>query len=143
MRSEAHSHHGLPLVRVKPQDLASAGVKRLPRTVGMKDGQPILEDGRVLKVANVLWCTGFRPSFSWFALPVFGELGEPVHERGVVAGEPGLYFVGLDFLFAVSSSMIQGVGRDANHIAKVISARVHVARAAGGRQPKMELTTSV
>lgn len=111
---------GGPLIRVKPEDMAAAGIERVPRTVGVRDGQPVLEDGRVLEVANVIWCTGFHPGFSWIKLPVLGET-EPVHERGVVAGEPGLYFVGLHFLSSLSSSMIHGVERDAQHVAQAIA----------------------
>ena len=113
---------GQPLVRVKPKDLEEAGVQRVPRTVGVRDGLPVLEGGRTLDVANIIWSTGYQPGFSWVDLPGLGE-GGPVHERGVVTGEPGLYFVGLTFLFAVSSSMIHGVGRDARYIVKHISAR--------------------
>jgi putative flavoprotein involved in K+ transport len=111
---------GGPLIRVKPEDMAAAGIERVPRTVGVRDGQPVLEDGRVLEVANVIWCTGFHPGFSWIKLPVLGET-EPVHERGVVASEPGLYFVGLHFLYGLSSSMIHGVERDAQYIAQAIA----------------------
>ena len=113
---------GQPLVRVKPQDLAAAGIQRVPRVVGVRDGLPVLEDGRNLDVASIIWCTGFHPGFSWIDLPNFGEEG-PLHERGVVTSEPGLYFVGLTFLFAVSSSMIHGVGRDAEYIVKAIRTR--------------------
>ena len=88
----------------------------------MRDGLPVLEDDRVLDVANVIWCTGFHPGFSWINLPVLGEEG-PMHERGVVATEPGLYFVGLAFLYAASSSMIHGVGRDAEHVVQAIASR--------------------
>ena len=112
-----------PLGRVRPKDLAAAGVERVPRTVGVRDGYPVLEDGRVLDVANVIWCTGFRADFGWIDLPVFGDDGEPVHERGVVAGEPGLYFVGRPFQFGFTSSLIGGVGRDAEHLVKHIAAR--------------------
>ncbi len=55
--------HGAPLVRVKLKDLAAAGVERVPRTVGTQDGRPALEDGHVLDVSNVIWCTGFREEF--------------------------------------------------------------------------------
>jgi len=54
---------GGPLVRVKPRDLAAAGVERVPKMAGVQDGLPVLEDGRVLDVANVIWCTGFYPGF--------------------------------------------------------------------------------
>jgi putative flavoprotein involved in K+ transport len=75
----------------------------------------------VLDAGNLVWCTGFRPDFSWIDLPVFGEAGSPQHERGIVQGQPGLYFVGLHFLYAMSSTMIHGVGRDARHVADAIA----------------------
>src|SRR5262249_39996672 len=78
------------LIRVKPKDLAAAGVHRVARVSGVSNGRPLLEDGRVLDVANVIWCTGFHPGFSWIDLPVFGPDGEPQHERGIVTREPGL-----------------------------------------------------
>ena len=108
---------GTPLARVRTKDIAAAGIERVPRTVGAVEGRPALEDGRVLDAANVIWCTGFRPDFGWIALPVFDDDGEPVQDRGVVADTPGLYFVGRPFLFGFTSSLIGGVGRDAEHIA--------------------------
>jgi len=123
-RAHRNRHsHGDPLIRVQPDDLAAAGVARVPRTVGVTGGQPRLEDGRVLDVANVIFCTGFEPSVDWIRLPVFDSQGEPTQHRGVVVDQPGLYFVGRRFLYAMSSSMIHGVGRDADHIAGVIAAR--------------------
>jgi putative flavoprotein involved in K+ transport len=116
--------HGAPLVRVKPKDIAAAGIERVPRVVGVRDGLPLLEDNRVLEPSNVIWCTGFRPDFSWIDLPIFGEEEEPIepiHHRGIVAVEPGLYFVGLFFLYAMSSGFLPGVGRDAEHIVKDIA----------------------
>jgi putative flavoprotein involved in K+ transport len=115
---------GGPLIRVKPEDLAAAGVERVPRTAGVRNGLPVLEDGRVLEAQNVVWCTGFHAGHSWIDLPVFDKDGEAVHNRGIAAGEPGLYFVGLQFLYAMSSSMIHGVGRDAEFIADTIAARI-------------------
>jgi putative flavoprotein involved in K+ transport len=113
---------GEPLLRVKPKDLAAAGVKRVPRVTGVQHGRPQLEDGRRIEVANVVWCTGFHPGFSWIDLPVLGPQ-EPDHHRGVVKSEPGLYFLGLKFLYSVSSEQIHGVGRDAARIADAIAAR--------------------
>jgi putative flavoprotein involved in K+ transport len=115
---------GEPLIRVKPKDLAEAGVERVPRVTGVRHGQPQLEDGRRTEVANVVWCTGFDPSFSWIDLPVIEEgAREPNHRSGVVEDVPGLYFVGLKFLYSVSSEQIHGVGRDAARIADAIAAR--------------------
>ena len=113
---------GDPLIRIKPKDLAAAGVERVPRTAGVAEGSPQLEDGRRLDVANVVWCSGFHPGFSWIDLPVLGPR-EPNHHRGVVDSEPGLYFVGLKFLYSKSSEQIHGVGRDAARIAGIIAAR--------------------
>jgi putative flavoprotein involved in K+ transport len=76
----------------------------------------------------VVWCTGFEPGFSWIHLPVFEEDGMPKHEAGTVIGEPGLYFVGLPFIYAFSSAMIHGVARDAERIAHVIEDRTRVVR---------------
>jgi putative flavoprotein involved in K+ transport len=110
---------GAPRIRVKADDLEAAGVECVPKTVGVSDGLPVLEDGRVVDVANVIWCTGFRQDFGWIDLPVFDDDSAPIHERGV-ASEPGLYFVGLDFLYAFTSENVGGVGRDARYIAKHI-----------------------
>jgi putative flavoprotein involved in K+ transport len=46
-----------------------------------------------------------------------------------VEAEPGLYFVGLHFLHALSSVMIHGVGRDAERIASEVAARSRSAAA--------------
>ena len=115
-------HSATPLIRTKSRDLAKAGVRRVGRTTGAVDGRPVV-DGQPLAVANVIWCTGYHAGFSWVDLPVFDDEGEPMHDRGVVRGETGLYFVGLHFLYAMSSTMIHGVGRDADYIAGVITAR--------------------
>jgi putative flavoprotein involved in K+ transport len=119
---------GEPLIRVKPKDLAGAGVERVPRVTGVSEGLPQLEDGRSVDVANVVWCTGFHPGFSWIDLPVLGPQ-EPLHKRGIVESEPGLYFLGLKFLHSVSSEQIHGVGRDADRIARNIAARNGIRRA--------------
>jgi putative flavoprotein involved in K+ transport len=115
--------HGTPLVRVKSADLTAAGVERVPRTVGVRDGRPVLADGRMADVANVVWCTGFRPDGSWIDLPGIDASGDPPQERGVVASQPGLYFLGRLFQYAMASSMIRGVGPDAEYIADHLAAR--------------------
>jgi putative flavoprotein involved in K+ transport len=123
-------HHATPLIRVKGKDLAALGVKRVGRVAGVRDGRPVLEGGQAVDVTNVIWCTGFHPGFSWIDLPVFNEHGDADHEAGVATTAPGLYFVGLHFLYAMSSAMIHGVGRDAKRIVATIAAR---ARSAGAQ----------
>jgi len=120
-------HRAAPLIRVKPQDFAPAGIQRVGRLVGVKDGLALLEDGRTLDVSNVIWCTGYDPGFSWIDLPVFDEVGDPLHDRGVVTGAPGLYFLGLQFLYSMTSATVHGVGRDAEHIVNAIASRARLA----------------
>ncbi|MEU2230583.1 flavin-containing monooxygenase [Streptomyces vietnamensis] len=116
MRPDVRAHGG-PLIRVKRADLTRVGVELAPeRTTGVSDGLPVLDGGRVLDVANVVWCTGFRQDFSWIDLPVTGEDGWPLERRGVVASSPGLYFVGLAFQYAFASMLVGGTGRDAEHV---------------------------
>lgn len=113
---------GGPLLRVRLPQLAAAGVQHVnSRTTGVCGGLPVLDDGRVLTVANVIWCTGFRHGFGWIHVPVTGHHGWPRHERGVARGVPGLYFVGLPFQFSFSSMLVGGVTRDASYVAKRIA----------------------
>ncbi len=125
---------GIPLGRVRRKDITAAGIERVPRTAGAPNGWPVLEDGRVLEVANVIWSTGFMSDFSWIDLPVFAPNGYPSHERGVVKSQPGLYFMGLLFLDTLSSALVGGVGRDADHIASHID--LHRSVAADDRAPE-------
>jgi putative flavoprotein involved in K+ transport len=127
---------GPPLIRIKTQHLAEAGVERGGRVVGARNGLPLLEDGRVLDVANVVWCTGFREDFSWIELPIFDEDGKPRHDRGVVEAEPGLCFVGLIFQYSITSDVLPGVGRDAERIAK------HIIRRARSREHAWSAATA-
>jgi putative flavoprotein involved in K+ transport len=113
---------GAPVERVKKSQLLAAGVELAPRTVGARDGSPVLEDGRVLDVANVIWCTGFRTDLAWIDLPIFAEDGEPLERRGVVPSVPGLYFVGRFFQYRFLSSLLGGITFDAAYIARQIVA---------------------
>lgn len=115
---------GLPLIRTKFADLRAAGVTLVGRTEGVSDGKPRLADGTVLDVSSVVWATGFDIGPDWIDLPAFDERCEPIQSRGVVPGEPGLYFVGPHFLYSASSTMIHGVGRDARRVAEAIGARL-------------------
>jgi putative flavoprotein involved in K+ transport len=121
--------HGGPDFRVKPADLARRGVHRHEaRMTGVADGRPVLGDGTVLDVRNVVWCTGFRQVFDWIRLPILDERGWPTEYRGVVDGAPGLFFCGLSFQYAFASMVFPGISRDADYVARRI-----VARSTGGK----------
>jgi putative flavoprotein involved in K+ transport len=115
-----HPPRGIPRAGGTRKRILDAGIEWVGRTVGAQDGRPQLDDGRVLDVANVIWCTGFASDYDWIDLPVFDEDGYPIHKVGVVESQPGLYFVGLLFQRTLASALIVGVGRDAEHVAKHI-----------------------
>ena len=129
----AKQQGGAPLIRTRPMELEKAGVIRVARTAGVKNGKPVLDDGQSLDVNTVVWCVGFDPGFSWVDLPVFDMRGEPMHRRGVVEKEPGLFFTGLQFLYAMTSTMIHGAERDAAYVANAV---IH-------RAPASQRTSSI
>jgi putative flavoprotein involved in K+ transport len=113
-----------PLIRVKPKWLTRAGVTRVGRVAGVHDGLPQLEDGQVLDVTNVIWCTGYRHDFPWIELSTaFDEHGSPIHTRGASTEVSGLYFLGLEFQFALASASLWGIARDAAHTIKHLDRR--------------------
>jgi putative flavoprotein involved in K+ transport len=114
---------GIPLARVRRKDIVAAGIERVGRTTGVREGHPLLEDGRVLEVSNVIWCTGYAPDFGWIDCALPTRHGFPIHDRGVIESVPGLYFMGLLFQYSLSSVLVGGVGRDAKHIADHIASR--------------------
>ncbi|MFO7533111.1 MAG: NAD(P)-binding domain-containing protein [Candidatus Limnocylindrales bacterium] len=108
---------GGPLLRYRRQDLIEAGVHwSEARVVGATDGKPTLADGTVLDVASVVWCTGFRPDYSWIDLPILDAAGWPVQERGVIGASPGLYVLGIPFLRGFASMLVLGADGDARHV---------------------------
>lgn len=117
-----------PLMRVKPKDLEAAGVERVGRVVGVTDGLPRLDDGTILEVANVVWCTGYGPGLGWVDLPIFDDDGGVVHRRGVVDAVPGLYFVAIRFQHSALSDTLLAVGREAGLIVEHLAARRREAR---------------
>ncbi len=115
---------GAPLLRHRRPELLKAGVELVgERVTGVKNGKPELADGRTLDVTNVIWCTGFRPDYSWIELPIFDEDGFPRQDRGVVASAPGVYFVGLLFQSGFTSMLVLGASRDAAYVVDRLAAR--------------------
>jgi putative flavoprotein involved in K+ transport len=121
-RARMHGH-GMPLIRTRPGQLEKAGVRRIGKITGIRDGKAVSEDGAEVTPAAVIWCTGFHPGFDWIDLPVLESQGEPRHRFGRATDIDGLYFAGLHFQYAVSSTMVAGVGRDARRVAGWIAAK--------------------
>ena len=79
-------------------------------------------------INTVIWAIGFDYDFGWIAFPVFDDAGYPATRRGAT-DQPGLYFMGLNWLYRRKSGILYGVGDDAAHVADHISRRVSPATA--------------
>ena len=125
---------GAPLIRISTKDLDRAGVLRVPRLTGTRDGQPAFDGGSPAggtfdgggpaRVRTVIWATGYRPDLDWIDGLELAASGWPETIRGAVPGMPGLYFVGMPFQYALTSGLIGGVDRDAAYVVKQIEKRV-------------------
>src|SRR3984957_18889158 len=80
-------------------------------------------DYRVAGITSIIWCIGFRTDNGWIDLPVFNGRGQPSHVRGV-APVPGVYFLGLPWLYTWGSGRFSGIARDAEHVAEQIKMRI-------------------
>ncbi len=120
--------HANPLVRTKREDLEAAGVIAVPRIEGTSDGRPVTSDGDVLDPQTIVWCTGYRDNYGWIDLPgAINDAGHPVHDRGVSPIQ-GLYFLGLEFQFAVASATIQGLDQDARYLMQQLRPLIKTSR---------------
>jgi putative flavoprotein involved in K+ transport len=129
-------HGGGPLLRVRLPDLDKAGVERHDaKTTGVREGKPVLADGTVLDVANVIWCTGYRRDYSWIGAPVTGPDGYPDEVRGVSPTVPGLYFLGVPFSYAFTSMLVAGAGRDARYVVDRIAERARATAESAAMTP--------
>jgi putative flavoprotein involved in K+ transport len=68
----------------------------------------------------VIWTSGYRPDYSWVKLPVCDEMGLPIQTDGR-STVPGLYFMGVHWLRKAKSSILWGVGDDAEIVARHIA----------------------
>jgi putative flavoprotein involved in K+ transport len=110
------------LIGSSPRELRKRhGVEPRARLVDV-DGRTVrFEDGGELEVDAVIWATGYRPDYSWVRLPTFDKRGRPRHRRGVTE-IPGLYFLGLTWLYTRGSALIGFIADDAKFIAERIAA---------------------
>lgn len=79
------------------------------------DREPESLDLKDAGVNSVIYATGFHVDFSWVDLPVLDQRGYPRYERGITE-VPGLYFVGLHWLYTWGSGLFYGVGNDAEYV---------------------------
>ena len=66
----------------------------------------------------VVLTAGFRPDYTgWVEFPVFDELGFPLVGEDLSTSVTGLWFCGVHFLRTRRSSLMFGVGQDAQLVA--------------------------
>ena len=96
----------------KPDDLEAAGCQRVPKTVGVLDGRPLLEDGRTLDVRMSSGAPGIGTAFHGSICQFSTDSAIPAMSKEWCRAS-GTLLVGLHFLSAMSSASLVGVGRDA------------------------------
>jgi len=70
-------------------------------------------------IGSVIWTSGYRPDYGWVKFPVFDDMGFPVQTDGATK-VPGLYFMGVHWMRKGKSSILYGVGEDAEVVARQI-----------------------
>ena len=87
-----------------------------PKVVRIEGNEVLFEDNSVHSFENIVWSTGFIPSYDWICIDgATSANGKPVHKRGI-SSIKGLYFIGLPWQYQRGSALICGVDRDAKHL---------------------------
>lgn len=118
-------------IRTKGDPIFGYDLKRLirdkkiimhPRAVSCQQDLFIFQNQQQLNVQNVIWATGFSSVYNWLQIPgVLDHHGNPIHKKGITAVK-GLYFLGLPWQRKRGSSLLLGVGEDAEFLADQLNA---------------------
>ncbi|MBN9390922.1 MAG: NAD(P)-binding domain-containing protein [Chloroflexi bacterium] len=113
--------------------LAEKGVQILPRLKECHGNTVTFAGGETAQVTSVFWATGYRDSSDWVAIPeVKDEDGNFIHWQGI-SPVAGFYHIGRPWQRSRGSSLIWGVGRDADLLSRQILENIR----AEGTQPNM------
>ena len=82
----------------------------------VEEAPPLDMDLSSGEIKTVIWCTGYRPDYSWLELPLLDRKGHIKHDGGVVTEAPGVYLMGMQFLRRRKSALIDGAGDDARDL---------------------------
>jgi putative flavoprotein involved in K+ transport len=131
------------LIGSRPRSLRREhGVVLRPRATAASGATVSFEDDTTLEVSSVIWATGFQLDHSFVHAPVFDEQGQLIHQRGVTEA-PGLYFLGLPWLYTRGSALLGFIKDDAQYLAERIRAHADSApsRPAPAAAPATQLPT--
>lgn len=93
---------------------------RLPPT-RVEEAPPLGMDLVKTGIRTIIWASGYRPDYSWLALPVLDRKGYVIHDGGIVSA-PGVYLMGMQFLRRRKSALIDGAGDDARDLSAHLAA---------------------
>jgi putative flavoprotein involved in K+ transport len=115
------------IIGTSRRKLKTASVEFHPRLVDA-DGHTVrFADGSSLDVGVVIWATGYRSDYSWIHIPDVIHDGRVDHKRGVT-NVPGLYFLGLSWLYTRGSALLGFVNDDATYLADRVADFVYASR---------------
>ncbi|KGR73634.1 flavin-containing monooxygenase [Ureibacillus manganicus] len=98
----------------------------IPRVMNIIQNEITFKDSTTLKVDNIIWATGFDLIFPWLEIKeALNDRGKVIHNRGI-SNVKGLYFIGLPWQHRRGSSILQGVGFDAEYIVKHLKEKRHL-----------------
>jgi len=120
------------LVGSSPRRARAQGIALHGRAQHVAGRQVEFSDGTSIAVDAVVWATGFGRDHSWVDAPVFDQSGHVVHQRGVTPA-PGLYFLGLPWLYTRGSALLGWVKHDAEYLAEQVAKAQPGRRAAAPR----------
>ena len=74
-------------------------------------------------ITSVVWATGYHYDYSWIDGLAVDRRGYPIQERGITSRR-GLYFLGLNQMHTIASSLFVGVGDDAAHVVGAVAGQI-------------------
>ena len=87
-----------------------------PAPVWTPEAEPTELDLEAAGIDTVIWACGYAADYRWVDVPIFTGRGYPQHVRGVTSA-PGLYVLGLPWLYTWGSGRFLGIRRDAEYVA--------------------------
>ena len=124
---------GDPLIRTKTKDLVAAGVERVPRVVGVRNGRPVLEDERVLMSPTSSGAPGSGRTSGGSTSRSSGTTASRSTIAVSLSTSPACTSSALSSSIRSRPTCSPGLGRDAEYIAK------HIARSADSRLPRQDV----